>query len=1263
MIVPRSVGCVALVMAMALFAGPTVTVRAQNAQQQRALMMQMMQQQQRMTLEPLGGFEMQGNPAQHLPPLASALGMQIQQLDLTRNPASMFAAQIELRRAPAPESQGEGESDAAALPAGLDAAMLEKMMQGAAPAGEPPLEGDPSIEVILAQQAEAQATAQAQAQDQAREQARAAKLAQRYRLLVLAGWWPEVEQFLREECRDESGAIYHHTIAKLVQAQSELAPEEIVALANVAPEPPSMDVAQLLGELLAAARGRFDSLQPVVGALQEGLAHFGPDTKENRRRAATLLIHAGVAKEAESFLPPLGEARESGDASAFDMHAAYQLATSRNLKGRGARDARRRAWEFSREALSLAEDDVAVRDRALRRHLSMLDDVDEAIVHAWLDELFSEDSEIAWAALLQLQQSVEISRRMSAADVNRRAEAMTGQSHVAEALARAIDRGEGRWRPALDAISTSLINEANDTRLRRRTRETTYIPAEQLVSAMPSNRWLDQVDAGKSRTLRSLGVIVMGRAGRPNGALALIEPVAAGDAELRDRLCNQLLRAWGQWAKPDPERSMDDDPYAYMQRMQYYSMGSYYNPYGYPPPNTIPLTRARQQRNIGRLHDLVAQIEAMHPTFEGYESRAYAFARAHSDAEVYRLEDIEALFGPMAELPAGVATSLAQAMRTALASTWRQPQLQRRAGTNRKKPQIAQEVQRGYELALELASHALAREPENWRHAMNVAALAFDHAEFLYGQEAPLSVYGGWRDMAFDHYASACEQYRTALEAGDLEATSEPYFAWFSAALGASELGALTRLDQADTSQVVQLRGALEALGDRLGMHLELLGERLESSVGQLNPELKPRYVAQAVALIGGHDAAAPLEELLAYYDDLTDEVRLVVSVDGSASVGVEPFGVRIDIHSTQAISRESGGFSKYLRNEMRNWNTGAELNYRDDFEQSIREALADRFELQSIVFHEPDVGRVSHDRAAWDVHPLAYAVVSVVDESVDRLPALQLDMDFADGSGTVILPIASREVMIDATERLAAQAPADVTIEQVLDDREFAHGELSVEIIARSTGVVPLLEDLVDLSTLDNLELIERVDHPLNIAEISTIETGTSATTERSWLLRWRAPESAMRQDSDFTFPTPLLAEAEPSYRRFADADIVDVSSVVVLGAGSRRFAWIQLGAPMLLLAAAVVALALWIRRRRARPEHAPAIEYPAHLTPVSAFGFLRRVPEVARTPLTSDDQMALERDLSWIEESYFAQGQGPTNGDLEQRTRRWFERASASA
>src|SRR4030095_1148686 len=96
----------------------------------------------------------------------------------------------------------------------------------------------------------------------------------------------------------------------------------------------------------------------------------------------------------------------------------------------------------------------------------------------------------------------------------------------------------------------------------------------------------------------------------------------------------------------------------------------------------------------------------------------------------------------------------------------------------------------------------------------------------------------------------------------------------------------------------------------------------------------------------------------------------------------------------------------------------------------------------------------------------LAYILLKARDASADRIPSMQLDLDFLDKRGKVVLPVESRMVFIDArSEKPPARVLTDLAITQILDDRDRKSGKLSLEVKATARGIIPDLEELVSLA------------------------------------------------------------------------------------------------------------------------------------------------------------------------------------------------------
>ena len=136
--------------------------------------------------------------------------------------------------------------------------------------------------------------------------------------------------------------------------------------------------------------------------------------------------------------------------------------------------------------------------------------------------------------------------------------------------------------------------------------------------------------------------------------------------------------------------------------------------------------------------------------------------------------------------------------------------------------------------------------------------------------------------------------------------------------------------------------------------------------------------------------------------------------VDGSDVVGHEkPFGVFVNLRHTTEIERESGGFGRYLQNQNNSgyyyYNFGRPLeNYRDKFQEIVKQALQEQFEVISVTFQDEKVNSRATSEYGWRVTPYAYLLLKARGPKVDKIAPLRLDLDFMDTSGYVILPVES---------------------------------------------------------------------------------------------------------------------------------------------------------------------------------------------------------------------------------------------------------------
>ena len=174
------------------------------------------------------------------------------------------------------------------------------------------------------------------------------------------------------------------------------------------------------------------------------------------------------------------------------------------------------------------------------------------------------------------------------------------------------------------------------------------------------------------------------------------------------------------------------------------------------------------------------------------------------------------------------------------------------------------------------------------------------------------------------------------------------------------------------------------------------------------------RYLKAGFEIVGDHPQAHDARKVYDYYKDLVTEIKLEAVVDGSDVVGHEkPFGVFVNLRHTREIERESGGFGRYLQNQNNSgysyYNFGRPLeNYRDKFQEIVKQALQEQFEVISVTFQDEKVNSRATSEYGWRFTPYAYLLLKARSPKVDKIAPLRLDLDFMDTSGYVILPVES---------------------------------------------------------------------------------------------------------------------------------------------------------------------------------------------------------------------------------------------------------------
>lgn len=1053
---------------------------------------------------------------------------------------------------------------------------------------------------------------------------------------------------------------------------------DLLALMTLLPEPLEESQWVAIGGLLAAAVER--------GAiLEQGLSQFHQATQVDGSRLtprtlARVLVAAGRPIEAGRFLPTVDEALAAGDWEGLNLAALHHLAVDERESSKTSLE---QAWRATQAVvLASAEIDIKEREKALTQAVAMASRVRDRLGDAWLESSFAGDAARGREILATIGAAVARATESSALDSVTRLEGLKLQQVAVEALLKTVPgEGLGEWQAPLEVLALNWLQEAEISyrfdmattfgpQMQRdpfgnlyyvdpnqmsgpRARVAAGIDSAELLELRPAEAWMAQLPAERNAAFRRAAARLLLKVGREMAALPEIEALAVESPALTQELVDEFLEVW----------TKNHDPNSQNRRTN-----SFIYFYGFEQrAESIPLTRSKQERNLVELAESVARLRKL-PVKLDEAKLAEAFTKSHSSAEVYRLEAIEQVFGGLDAIEPDTLAELAQGMRQNLASVWRLPDTQEQAKTKRRQKDIEAEVRRGYETAKAVVSKALERAPESW--SLQLALAAIEHDENDYRRElAPDSEFVSQAQAAFAKFAAAAEDYVAFASTVPPEKYDTRVFdQWLAAAMGAVDLPRINASRVPDLKQLDSIRAVLDRMPETVKQaHIDRMAVQLFPRMSSLDPSVKYRYLKGACELIGEHPQARQALELLGYYGDLVTEIRLVTRIDGDTAVGHQrPFGVFVDLSHTVEIERESGGFGRYLQNQNAGtafyYNYGRPTeNYRDKFEETVRQAVSDRFEVLGIAFESDTVSSRATERDGWRVTPYAYLLLKAKGPEVDSLPPLRLDLDFLDTSGYVVLPVESSILPIDAQEEPAETRPFEnLKLTQILDERQAGDGKLLLEVLATAEGLVPELEQLVSIES-PGFEVASTDDQGLSLTRFAPENERGAVESQRRWVVTL-APESGKAIPAEFTFPVAKVATTESLLQRYEDADLVTVPEAIRLDARYGRidrglWLWGGIGA---LVVVGGLGLVMWQLRRGQTAVTQPSVwTVPERVDPFVALQYLRRVARDARLDEASREELTVT--MRAIERAHFADEAPSSAEELRMTLQRWASRCGA--
>jgi hypothetical protein len=1116
-----------------------------------------------------------------------------------------------------------------------------------------------------------------------------------FRISVVSGRWSDVGAFLKKLPKEHSVKVYEYLLTELERLpapsgtpqqgapapNSTLLPGDALALAEIAPDKLSEKQLGMLGALVARSVPENGSIAAVVKRLEEGVGQLGGKDSAKRELAAEVLLAARRPIDAATFLPSLEPNREAVSLPLLDKHVRCVFAEARqnNLKPKY-----QLAWDLNERILSAETCPPDLRDRAWRRCGDIARFLPGGIPVQWIKENASRHPQNVANLIVSVAQQVAADRFVRGLDLRQKNIEMQQQLALSVLDSAKTDPS---FIPALTLFARNWIEEAEyAARLyvspRNNQMMTQFDPygnpiyygnqgiqqannnnqppaiaITDVLESAPSSEWLATLEETvRARAITALIELNLKQETEEKAA-DYIEQLAAIHPKEATRLANQTLRTWA--TSHDPQRNMPQQ-----RGPVYYINGMYMGNQG------IPLTRALQEKNLQELSVLLKRLRAM--PIEALEDSAIvsAFTAAHSHAEVFRTESIELVFGKVGEQKPETLAELLQVMRQRLATQWRKPSVQQQAKTNRNDAQIDAEVLRGYELLGGLIEAAVKRQPDNWRLNLTQAATWYDWAEFQYGKKVDLAIYVEKRESAFNAFQRASELYAATLPSlEEKDETPLVYQQWLNANLGASDLAMVTRQQEPSAGHIERIRKAILALpGEAAERHFNSLAKAVASSTDSLPGNMKPGYMRAALKIVGDRSAAEAINKLVTYYDGLLREIELALRIDGETTVGHGiPFGAFLTIRHTAEIERENaGGFGKYLRNNSQNpyFNPYgiAPVDHRDELEKQMREKLNERFEVLSVTFHDEKVQSRGYGRDGWRETPLAYLLLKARDASADRLPPIRVDIDFMDRFGPVVLPVESPVLLVDARPaNLPSRPTSSLEVTSVLDDRTLNEKKISLEVKATGRGVIPEFRELFDF-TPAGFKIEEFNDSGAAIQRLDSEGDELAGVCERNWTIKLRAESSGAIPSNEFQFPKPKDQTIKTTFKRYQDADLIDVPANLALAGfplrSSGLWRWGLLGIP-------VVGIGLFAfaksRRKASGKTAEKAYALPSPLNPFTALQLLRSIHADAKLNLSSDQRAELAKAIAAIETHFFSPGKnGNAEPDLASIGTEWIKRVT---
>lgn len=1096
--------------------------------------------------------------------------------------------------------------------------------------------------------------------------------------------WGKVRSEFAKLPPELARGIYDKILNDLADRQkSNLRLEDVLALADAVPGELTDDELRKVGEILGLIVPANETYW-LADRLRAGTEKLGGTDPAKRLLTGRVLLAGGFRELARTYWPAQSKLEEIKDEGLRNEVAAFLAAEQANESVQ--REQVQKVWDEGLRVLSQTKVNDWEKTKAGNAMARVMMQVAPGTIAPAFAALLKDNPDSAIRLVSGIERKIQNDAH---GEVAQRTENLRAQLTLANLIAAQTDLKTSPWSQLVQLMAEYWMSEAENTftmkgsNVRARSRSVRAIDAEDLLDAVPTGKWLDSLPPDlRDRFDASLSKAILASANFEIAADRIID-LSKRHPQTGVALAEDFLASWAQAHNPQLPEEMRKK-------------------FGLPEDARIPITPIMMERNIDSLARMMALFREAKIAPRDYAKVVNAFDVTYSNAEAYRDTHIEKVFGPIPQLDEEVFFLLVNRMHSNLADRWRKMDIQRASLTRRTEFETYEMVREGYATNLRMIDSWMVGKTEASRALTLAGVLLTEWGDFESMQELVATdpqkrvvTYKEKNLLAQDYFQRAAEAYgREILKLSPSEYTIEVYITWFQCLLGLGPSGQVNLNKTINRAGLAKIRASILALpGKAASAHMNLLAKNLNARLTDenypLHEDLKYRYLASTLVVTKDDPFTMGLKKKAAYFDELLSEIRLQTRIDGPNTIGIgQEFGIVISVVHTEAMGRVAR-FGQYLSNDpaaiTAKGKRRATINKkvretqgpRDEFEQSLTETLTPYFDVKTIIFSTPEVKARPTARIGWEETVLAYALVRAKDASVDKVPPIQLELKFIDLSGPVTIPATSAETLIKMVATPMPARPASkVEITETFDTRQFPiNGGLTLEIKATANGLVPELDDLLDLAAFkQGVEIRQISPHEgLQLKELNTWGETVAPRSERLWTLTLNGdPIRAADRPADLSLPAAKSKDFLVQPQTYKDLDLVPlpglsvrvdrvaaVSGAALSVPGHRPMWWLSVGGAVVV--GLVGLLFLLLRSRRTAeipiPRARDVFKMPAQVDAFAVVALLRRLGASPLVRLNASQQSELTSDVERLQQACFGgSGQPLSEAELRRVVDKWL-------